>query len=162
MGTYKNFPRRKYDAIPQNITLLGENVLHVAVMAKQTKILENLLGYSTEEDLEVKNDMGYTAFTIAAIHGFKDMVEIMLRKKGDLVILKDGDGLIPIVRASFYSSREMVRYLYTKTPHEVLSPENPDRSGATLLNCLISDELYGEFPCKCSFLGLSVYIKFIR
>ncbi|XP_044464849.1 ankyrin repeat-containing protein ITN1-like [Mangifera indica] len=138
----RTFLEESTDAIRQNITLLGEKVLHLAVISKQTKILENLLEYSTEEDLEVKNEMGYTAFTIAAIHGLKDMVEIMLRKKSNLVILKDGDGLIPIVRASFYSSREMVRYLYRKTPPYVLSPENPDRSGATLLNCLISDELY--------------------
>ncbi|KAJ0097563.1 hypothetical protein Patl1_27857 [Pistacia atlantica] len=110
-------------------------------MAGQTEILKKLLA-STGADLELKNDIGYTTFSIAAINGFKDMVEPMLERDENLVKLKDVHGLIPIVAASFYSSKEMVRYLYTKTPHEMLSPENTDRSGATLLNCLITDELY--------------------
>ncbi|XP_044461527.1 ankyrin repeat-containing protein ITN1-like [Mangifera indica] len=138
----RTFLEERTDAIKETITLNGDTVLHVAVMAEQTKILEKLLEYSTKEDLEVKNNMGYTAFFIAAINGFKDMVEIMLEKDNNLVRLKDAHNLIPIVAASFYGSREMVRYLYTKTPHEELSPEHTDRSGATLLNCLISDELY--------------------
>ncbi|KAJ0039763.1 hypothetical protein Pint_27206 [Pistacia integerrima] len=137
----RTFLEKKPEAISEKITLNGDTVLHVAVMAGQTEILKKLLA-STGADLELKNDIGYTAFSIAAINGFKDMVEPMLERDENLVKLKDVHGLIPIVAASFYSSKEMVRYLYTKTPHEMLSPENTDRSGATLLNCLITDELY--------------------
>ncbi|KAJ0041317.1 hypothetical protein Pint_27199 [Pistacia integerrima] len=66
----------------------------------------------------------------------------MLRKNPNLVCVKNDNGLIPIVVASLYGSKDMVRYLYSKTPIEILSPENNDRSGATLLNCLITDGIY--------------------
>ncbi|KAJ0097559.1 hypothetical protein Patl1_27853 [Pistacia atlantica] len=138
----RTFLEKKTNALREKITLNGDTVFHVAVMAEQTEILKNLLENARKEDLEDTNEMGYTAFSIAAINGFEDMVEIMLEKDSNLVNVKDGHKLIPIVAASFYSSKEMVRYLYKRTPHITLSHEHPDRSGATLLNCLITDELY--------------------
>ncbi|KAK4840220.1 hypothetical protein QYF36_002779 [Acer negundo] len=143
LETARDFIRNKPDAVRARITFKGDTALHVAVMAGQSNILKWLIYKMLPRDLELKNDMGYTAFSIAAINGFQEMADKMLNKNPDLVNVKDHHGLIPIVVASLYSSKEMVRYLYKKTPHEKLNPENPDRSGATLLNCLLTDEIYG-------------------
>ncbi|KAL5754047.1 hypothetical protein ACOSP7_022267 [Xanthoceras sorbifolium] len=140
----RSYINNEPNIVRTKITLNGDTALHVAVMAGagQIKILKHLLRLMSPDDLELKNDMGYTAFSIAAINGFQEMVEKMLEKNSNLVNVKDQHGLIPIVLASLHSSKDMVRYLYKKTPHEMLIPKNPDRSGATLLNCLITDEIY--------------------
>ncbi|KAJ0097561.1 hypothetical protein Patl1_27855 [Pistacia atlantica] len=139
----KDFLDKNPAAIRAKITLNGSTVFHVAVIAGQPAILEKLLEMSTIEDLELQNDMGYTAFVIAAINGFKDMVEAMFIRDENLINIKEKHGLIPIVAASVACSTKVVRYLYPKTPDEMLSPEHPDRSGATLLNSLIVDDIYG-------------------
>ncbi|KAK0604814.1 hypothetical protein LWI29_019727 [Acer saccharum] len=140
--TARDFIYNKPDAVRVKITFNGDTALHVAVMAGQSDILKWLIHKMSPQDLELKNAMGYTAFSIAAINGFQEMADKMLNKNAELVKVKDHHGLIPIVVASLYSSKDMVRYLYKKTPHEMLTPENPDRSGATLLNCLLTDEIY--------------------
>ncbi|KAK1588780.1 hypothetical protein Q3G72_026939 [Acer saccharum] len=140
--TARDFIHNKPDAVRVKITFNGDTALHVAVMAGQSNILKWLIHKMSPQDLELKNAMGYTAFSIAAINGFQEMADKMLNKNAELVKVKDHHGLIPIVVASLYSSKDMVRYLYKKTPHEMLTPENPDRSGATLLNCLLTDEIY--------------------
>ncbi|KAK3211666.1 hypothetical protein Dsin_016372 [Dipteronia sinensis] len=140
--TVRDFIHNKLDAVRAKITLNGDTALHVAVMAEQSNILKKLIHKMSPQDLELQNEMGYTAFSIAAINGFQEMADKMLDRNPDLVKVKDHHGLIPIVVASLYSSKEMVRYLYKKTPHEMLTPDNPDGSGATLLNCLLTDEIY--------------------
>ncbi|XP_031264490.1 uncharacterized protein LOC116122820 [Pistacia vera] len=114
---------------------------------------------STIEDLELQNDMGYTAFVIAAINGFKDMVEAMFIRDENLINIKEKHGLIPIVAASVACSTKVVRYLYPKTPDEMLSPEHPDRSGATLLNCLIVDDIY---DLALHLLGRNPQLAFVE
>ncbi|KAK1587854.1 hypothetical protein Q3G72_017487 [Acer saccharum] len=141
-NTARDFIRNKPDSVRAKITINGDTALHIAVMTEQINILKNLIKIMLPQDLELQNEMGYTAFSIAAINGFQEMADKMLNKNPELVKVKDHHGLIPIVVASLYSSKEMVRYLYKKTPHEMLTPENPDRSGATLLNCLLTDEIY--------------------
>ncbi|KAJ0039766.1 hypothetical protein Pint_27203 [Pistacia integerrima] len=102
---------------------------------------------------------GYTAFVIAAINGFKDMVEAMFIRDENLINIKEKHGLIPIVAASVACSTKVVRYLYPKTPDEMLSPEHPDRSGATLLNCLIVDDIY---DLALHLLGRNPQLAFVE
>ncbi|KAL5752087.1 hypothetical protein ACOSP7_022266 [Xanthoceras sorbifolium] len=130
------------NAVSAKITLKGDTALHLAVLTGHLNIVEELVELMSAKDLELRSGLGYTAFSIAAINEFKDMVEAMLNKNANLVSVKNDNGLIPIVVASLYGSKDMVRYLYSKTPIQMLSPENQDRSGATLLNCLITDGIY--------------------
>ncbi|TYH45464.1 hypothetical protein ES332_D11G266800v1 [Gossypium tomentosum] len=96
-----------------------------------------------KEELEMKNDMGETAFSIATINESRKMVEDMVEKNSNLLTLKNRYGAIPVVVASLFSAKEMVRYLYQITPKEILNPETEDRSGATLLTSLIADGIFG-------------------
>ncbi|XP_039063130.1 uncharacterized protein LOC120207784 [Hibiscus syriacus] len=69
------------------------------------------------------------------------MVKVM-KKNDNLLTLKNRHGAIPVVVASLFSAKEMVRHLHHKTPIEVFKPESDDRSGATLLNSLIVDGIF--------------------
>ncbi|KAJ9162454.1 hypothetical protein P3X46_022226 [Hevea brasiliensis] len=125
------------------ITMIGQTALHVAVSAGRLEIVKELVKLMSKEDLELKNNFGNTAFALAAMNGSTDMAMIMLKKNKDLVKIKNNyNSQIPVVTASLYSNREIVGFLLDKTPIEVLSPHENDKNGATLLNCLIADEIY--------------------
>lgn len=156
----KHFLDGNPHALTAKITLTADTALHVAVLTGHGKLVEELVRLMSDTDLELRSGLGYTAFSIAAINEFKEMAETMLRKNPNLVCVKNDNGLIPIVVASLYGSKDMVRYLYCKTPIEILSPENNDRSGATLLNCLITDGIYGECMNNSSNLSLTIKRSF--
>ncbi|CAK9143977.1 unnamed protein product [Ilex paraguariensis] len=67
----------------------------------------------------------------------------MVRKNDKLVRVAHDhdDGNLPVIVAALYGRRRMVRYLYSKTPKDELSPERGEH-GATLLNCLITADIY--------------------
>ncbi|XP_021274693.1 uncharacterized protein LOC110409610 isoform X2 [Herrania umbratica] len=129
-------------AVREKITLKDDTALHVAVLAGKEEIVKELVRRMEKDDLELKNNMGETAFSIATINESKEMVRAMVEKNSNLVTVKNAYGAIPVVVASLFSARDMVRFLYFKTPEEILKPENGDRSGATLLNSLIADGIF--------------------
>nr|KJB18671.1 hypothetical protein B456_003G065800 [Gossypium raimondii] len=139
----KEFLRENPNALTEKITLKDDTALHVAVLAGRTDIVKVLVEMMGKEELEMKNDMGETAFSIATINESRKMVEDMVEKNSNLLTLKNRYGAIPVVVASLFSAKEMVRYLYQITPKEILNPETEDRSGATLLNSLIADGIFG-------------------
>lgn len=149
MEKVKEFLRENPNALREKITLKDDTALHVAVMAGRTDIVKVLVEMMGKEELEMKNDMGETAFSIATINESRKMVEDMVEKNSNLLTLKNRYGAIPVVVASLFSAKEMVRYLYQITPKEILNPETEDRSGATLLNSLIADGIFGEFIFLC-------------
>ncbi|KAJ0039765.1 hypothetical protein Pint_27200 [Pistacia integerrima] len=81
----RTFLERKTNALREKITLNGDTVFHVAVMAEQTEILKNLLENARKEDLEDTNGRWDTQLS----------------------------PLLPSMDSKI-CSKEMVRYLYTK------------------------------------------------
>ncbi|CAI9766968.1 unnamed protein product [Fraxinus pennsylvanica] len=68
----------------------------------------------------------------------------MVSKNQKLVKIEIADhenGNLPVIVAALYGHKDMVRYLYNVTPEDVLSPEK-GKSGVTLLNCLVTAEIY--------------------
>ncbi|OMO98318.1 hypothetical protein COLO4_14009 [Corchorus olitorius] len=138
----KMFLDMKPNAVREKITLKDDTALHVAVLAGKEEIVKELVRRMEKEDLELKNNMGETAFSIATINESEGMVKTMVAKNSNLLTVKNSYGAIPVVVASLFSARGMVRYLYSITPKEILQPDNEDRSGATLLNTLIADGIF--------------------
>ena len=131
-------------AVTAKITLKDDTALHVAVLAGKEETVKELVRRMEKDELELKNNMGETAFSIATINQSEEMVRVMVEKNSNLLTVKNSYGAIPVVVASLFSAKEMVRHLYDLTPKEILKPENQDRSGATLLNSLIADGIFGE------------------
>ncbi|XWS29395.1 hypothetical protein CRYUN_Cryun24cG0025900 [Craigia yunnanensis] len=142
LGTVQMFLGMKPYIVRERITLKDDTALHVAVLAGKEEIVKELVRRMEKDELELKNNMGETAFSIATINESKEMVRVMVEKNNNLLTVKNTYGAIPVVVASLFSAKEMVRYLYDKTPNEILKPENKDRSGATLLNSLIADGIF--------------------
>ena len=109
-------------------------------------MVEELVKLMSDKDLELQNNLGYTAFALAAMNGFIDMVKPMLQKNKNLATMKnEHNHQIPIVTASIFSQKEMLQLLWDSTPLELLRPSDDDKNGATLVNCFIADEMYGTY-----------------
>lgn len=144
----KELLSKDHNDVRAEITLMGNTVLHVAVLAGKVKMVEELANLMSEEDVEKQNNFGFTAFSLAALYGILEMVKPLLAKNAKLATLENKNGQIPVVTASLYGKRDMIRYLYSKTPTQFLCPESNAKNaknGATLLNCLIIDGIYGMY-----------------
>ncbi|KAK9291470.1 hypothetical protein L1049_019418 [Liquidambar formosana] len=127
------------NALQAKISATDDTALHVAILAGHVKIVDELVNLMSAEDLELKNKFGATALSTIAISGNTKMAEAMVEKNPRLLSIKDDRGHIPVVVAALYGQKDMVRYLYPMTPHVELTPK---KSGPTLLNCLITAEIY--------------------
>ncbi|KAK9291568.1 hypothetical protein L1049_019516 [Liquidambar formosana] len=126
------------------------------VIAGHKEVVKKLVNLMTKEELALKNQFNSSAVFLTAVGGFKDMAEELVKKNPDLVRLKSGGrSLIPVIVASLYGSEDAVRYLYSKTPHNLLDPnkDENEKSGATLLNALIIQEMNGGAPIGTSSSG---------
>ena len=134
-----------YNNVRAKISSKGDTPLHVAILDGHIHIAEKLVNLMSAEDLEITNEFGNTALSLAAINGSTKLAKIMVNKNPKLVTIENDqniDGHIPVIVAALYNRKHMVHYLYDKTPIDILSPEKGDR-GATLLHCLITAEIYG-------------------
>ncbi|KAJ8769213.1 hypothetical protein K2173_000988 [Erythroxylum novogranatense] len=129
------------DALTASLSTDGDTALHVAVLAGHVEIVEDLVNMLEAEDLTITNINSATALNYAAIGGIVRIAEVLVKKNKDLLCIPNQNGLIPVVVASLYGQKDMVRYLYAESPKEELSPER-GKNGAMLLTTCIIDEQY--------------------
>ena len=127
-GSLKRHP----NVISENITFLTKTLLHIAVFAGQEKIVKRLVEQMSDEDLERKDNYGYTALAETTLVGNLEMAKCMLRRKKNLVSKRSRFKLLPVVLAVFHGHIPLARYLYTHTPLEDLTAEN-GHNGVTLI-----------------------------
>ncbi|KAL3525894.1 hypothetical protein ACH5RR_014266 [Cinchona calisaya] len=128
-------------AVRARISSHKDTALHIAILAKQMKIVNELMRRMGPEDMEITNEYGSTPLTLAAISGLIELAKALVLKNRKLLRMTNDreDGQLPVIVAALYSQKSMVRYLYSVTPEEELSPE---RNGTALLNSLITAEIY--------------------
>ncbi|CAI9773365.1 unnamed protein product [Fraxinus pennsylvanica] len=107
------------------ITKDRNTALHIAVSAKQTAFVRNLVECLKESDLELKNKYGYTAFCTAAASGVVEIAEVMYHKNKNLPKisskkLESESGFSPLQIAIWFRKKGMAEYLYPITPLEGL------------------------------------------
>ena len=111
--------------ISAKITALDKTALHVATEAGHVHIVEELVKEMSEENyLEIKDFYGFTPLARAAYNGKYRMAECMLGKNENLISIDDEQGNIPVVLALCSGHLKLARYLYLRTPPEILSPES--------------------------------------
>ncbi|CAA3011901.1 Ankyrin repeat family [Olea europaea subsp. europaea] len=131
-------------AIREIVSSHKDTALHIAILSGHIEIAEKLVIMMDAADLELKNEYGATALSLAAICGEKKLAKAMVCKNKKLVTIETADhedGHLPVIVAALYGKKEMVRYLYKVTPKDELSPEKGE-NGVTLLNSLITAEIY--------------------
>ena len=137
------FLDRHPHAISAKITVTEKTALHVAAEAGHVHIVEELVKQMSEENLEIKDDEGYTALARATYNGNYRMAECMLGKNENLLSIGDDKGVIPVVLALFNGHLKLARYLYLLTPLEILMPEK-GTMGATVVCEAIYNNALGK------------------
>ncbi|XP_021899839.1 protein ACCELERATED CELL DEATH 6 [Carica papaya] len=135
----KHFIDLHPNALTASLSADKETALHISVLAGHIKIVEELVKRMHPENLTVKNKDGATALIYAAIGGIVKIAEYLVTKNHQLLSAGNKYDQIPVVVASLYGHKDLVRYLYSVTPLEALAPERSN--GAMLVTtCIINDD----------------------
>ncbi|KAL6327293.1 hypothetical protein AAG906_018593 [Vitis piasezkii] len=102
-------------AVRAKISPKGETALHIAARAGHVKVVEEL------------NNGGRTPLDLAALNGFKEIAQCMIKKNTELTSILDKEGILPVVRACYRGKKEVTRLLYSE-----------GKNGATLLGYCIA------------------------
>ncbi|KAH1097726.1 hypothetical protein J1N35_014647 [Gossypium stocksii] len=137
----KKFLDQHPDALCSSLSTDGDTALHIAVLAGHVDIVEELVGRLSALELAVKQKYGSTALNFAAIGGVTEIAELLVEKNRKLLEIPNDHEQIPLVVAALYGHRDLVQYLYLKTPIEELDPTSKNH-GAILLTACIMDEFY--------------------
>ncbi|KAM2011388.1 hypothetical protein ACFX1T_023376 [Malus domestica] len=116
----------------------GDTALHIAADHGHEQIVEELLQWMTEEQLETKNNRGQTALTIAAAENIK-IVECLVAKNNKLLRIADRRGRTPIVIAANKDRWDIVEELVQLMTEEQLETQNDD--GETALTIAAAKDL---------------------
>jgi hypothetical protein len=95
-----------------------ETALHIAVAAKRTAFVMELVNHMNKEDLALINKDDNTALCFAAASGIKEIAEVMVRKNEELPLMRGKMNVTPLNMAAMFGHRNMVSYLYGVTPFE--------------------------------------------
>ncbi|PIA32837.1 hypothetical protein AQUCO_04300042v1 [Aquilegia coerulea] len=121
----------------------GETFLHLAVASGKEQFVIELAKLMSPKDLVLTDQDGYTALSLAAVSGTKEMAEIMVERNHDLVLVcievSNDIHELPVVTAARHENTDMVRYLYGQTPKEQLHPDKGKDGAALLTKSIISD-----------------------
>ncbi|XP_073283110.1 uncharacterized protein [Primulina huaijiensis] len=139
-----NFLQQRPHGVRARVSSHNDTALHIAILSGHMRIAEELVKLMEPKDLELINDYGATALSLTAISGAEKLAKAMVSKNQDLLRMSNEheDGHLPVIVAAQYGQKHIVHYFYEVTPKDELSPEKGE-NGATLLNCLITAEIYG-------------------
>lgn len=149
----KSFLDEHENALTARINVTGRTILHVSVANGKAKIVEELVNLLSREELEIQDIEGRTAFSLVALFGFTKLAECMVRKNENLVCMADIYGRIPVVWASENARgyNDTVRYLYSVTPLEILTPERGSHGASLMCNCILAN-MFGKTIEICLLL----------
>lgn len=138
----KAYLKRNPDAITASLTSDDDTALHIGVLAGHEKIIEELVKRTAREDLLKKNKNNATALNFAATGGVVTIAERLVKKNSELLKIRNQHDYLPVVVASLNGHRDMVRYLYSVTSLDELSPQKGKNGVMLFTNCIV-DDLYG-------------------
>lgn len=141
----KRFLDDRPQALTAKITDDGRTALHVAAAAGHVHVVEGLVQFMSESDLEIQDNHGGTALFAAAASGITQIASFMVRKNRGLLTIACSKDLIPVVVAANRNHFDMVRYLYHVTPLESLVAENEKRGATIVVNCINAQEFGMKF-----------------
>ncbi|XP_065873081.1 uncharacterized protein [Euphorbia lathyris] len=129
------------NALTASLSADGDTALHVGVLAGHQEIVKEIMRRLGTDNLAIKNKRNATALNYAAIGGILEIAQDLVNSRKDLLIIPNQNAQLPVVVASLYGHKEMVRYLYDETPKEDLAPHK-GKNGIMLLTTCIIDELF--------------------
>ncbi|KAJ4824512.1 hypothetical protein Tsubulata_039579, partial [Turnera subulata] len=126
----------------------GETLIEAAIKAGQQKITRNLIDKMSAKELELPTSEGGTALMPAVLHQNLGIIECLIRKNEKLVQLPEEpyteeptEPTYPVTWASIAANKEITRYIYNRTPIQLLYPECGN-AGSDLLQISIYKGLF--------------------
>ncbi|CAN1773273.1 Ankyrin repeat-containing protein NPR4 [Linum perenne] len=116
--------------------------LHLAANLGKVEVAKELLDGMDYEDLEIQDSGGSTALHIAASSGHRRLVELMVLRNSDLVMIVNKRKMIPLREACGKNHKELATLLYRSTPFNWLCEENDGVYGANILKCCILGQMF--------------------
>ncbi|KAG6763594.1 hypothetical protein POTOM_031020 [Populus tomentosa] len=136
----KTYLSRYPNARKAKLKPYGGTALHVAAFSGHLRVVEELVKLMSVEELEIQDDQGHTALSIAAPVGIRKMAECLVSKNENLVTFVNAQKKIPLVEACLSNCKDMALYLYSVTPPEFLCQGN-GHHGSYFLKCAISAQM---------------------
>lgn len=130
---------------------MGDTALHIAAGAKHVSFVKNLVDLSSPEDMAVRNRVGNTALTFAAISGVVSIAKAMVKKHFFLPNIHLPSNPIPLLTAIAFERKDMASFLWRHTTFELLNTSQQ----LDLLITAIRVDFYG-FLLTLIFFPLSV------
>ncbi|KFK24912.1 hypothetical protein AALP_AA8G041100 [Arabis alpina] len=163
VDTVRDFLNRRPDAVNEWINLY-ETPLLKACACGNPEIVKEILCHMTPEQMLPKmsqNASYHTPLTVVAVSGNMEIAEALVTKNPKLLEIPGINGQIPVVVAVENTQMEMARYLYTRTPVQVLLDEDGYHGSLLLLNAIfykmldIALDLFG----KCRRLAVTKHLQ---
>ncbi|KAI3898811.1 hypothetical protein MKW92_023374 [Papaver armeniacum] len=130
------------NAVSAKITSTGETALHIAANSGRVHLVEKLVELMPKEALEIKNHSGVTALSITASQGCTKIAKLMVEKNSNLLrIQSSSHNRIPLVVSAINGNKDLMHYLYSVTPKELLDPKNGE-NGAAFLTYVAEANIY--------------------
>ncbi|KAG2725799.1 hypothetical protein I3760_01G083500 [Carya illinoinensis] len=137
--TAEAFIQENPNCLAAPITKQEGTALHNAAGAKRTRFVKELVKLMTLEQLELRNNRNCTALFYAAQSEIVTIAEVMVKKNINLPLIPRNDiQCLPLYAAIKTGNRDMVSYLYSVTPIQVLASAHR----VELLKATISTDLY--------------------
>ncbi|XP_010558254.1 PREDICTED: uncharacterized protein LOC104826965 [Tarenaya hassleriana] len=134
----KSFLNQRPDSVDQWINFY-ETPLLKACACGQAEIVKELLRRMTPEQMLPNLSRGvsyHTALTVVAVSGNLEIANALVTKNPKLLEIPGINGMIPVVVAVENTQKEMARYLYTRTPIQVLLDEDGYHGSLLFLNSI--------------------------
>ncbi|XP_013651756.1 uncharacterized protein LOC106356567 [Brassica napus] len=134
----KDFLNQRPDAVNEWINFYETPLLKACACGKP-EIVKELLRRMTPEQMLPKmsqNTSYHTPLTIVAGNGNMEIAEVLIAKNPKLLEIPGSNGKIPVVVAVKNTQMEMARYLYTRTPVQVLFDEDGYHGTVLFVNAI--------------------------
>lgn len=161
----KDFLNHHPDSVDEWINLYETPLLKACACGKP-EIVKELLRRMTPEQMLPKmsqNVSYHTALTVVAVSGNMEIAEALVAKNPKLLEIPGINGQIPVVVAVENTQMEMARYLYTRTPVQVLLAEDGYHGTLLFLNAIFYRMLGKGFlgiQATHIFGGFDLYLFF--
>ncbi|KAL0708984.1 hypothetical protein Bca4012_015962 [Brassica carinata] len=139
----KDFLNRRPDAVDEWINFYETPLLKACACGKP-EIVKELLRRMTPEQMIPKmsqNASYHTPLTVVAVSGNMEIADVLITKNPKLLEIPGNNGQIPVVVAVENTQMEMARYLYIRTPIQVLLDEDGYHGSLLFLNAIFYNML---------------------